>query len=191
MGIFSLSPTEITEGKWFQNEARKRRFEELREKYMREHSMINKTPTTQVRDSSAFKRLSEFFGGMMLIEITPAKISDYKSLRIADGIKPATISRELEVLRHALNLSIQWEWIETNPFSKVKLDKPNNKIERWITSEEEKCLLDASVSWLKEIIIFALNTGMRQDEILSLQSSQINLHNRTVTLLITKNSRLG
>ena len=185
--IYAKRLTEITEGKWFQNEARKRRFEELREKYMTEHSMINKTPTTQVRDISAFKRLSEFFGGLMLIDITPAKISDYKSLRITKGIKPATISRELEVLRHALNLSIQWEWIETNPFSKVKLDKPNNQIERWITSEEEKCLLDVSVSWLKEIIVFALNTGMRQDEILSLQWSQIDLIRRTATLLITKN----
>ena len=119
----------------------------------------------------------------MLIEITPAKISDYKSLRITEGIKPATISRELEVLRHALNQSIQWEWRESNPFSKIKLDKPNNQIERWITSKEEKCLMDTSVSWLKEIIIFALNTGMMQDEILSLQWSQIDLIRRNVTLV--------
>src|SRR3989337_1068203 len=185
--IYAKRLTEITEGKWFQSEARNRRFEELREKYMTEHSMINKTPTTQVRDISAFKRLSEFFVGLRLIDITPAKISDYKSLSITKGMKPATISRELEVLRHALNLSIQWEWIETNPFSKVKLDKPNNQIERWITAEEEKCLLNTSVSWLKEIIVFALNTGMRQDEILSLQWSQIDLIRRTATLLITKN----
>lgn len=135
--IYAKCLTEITEGKWFANEARKRRFEELRDKYMTEHSKINKTPTTQVRDGSAFKRLSGFFEGLMLIELTPAKISDYKSLRIKKGIKPATISRELEVLRHALNLAIQWEWIETSPFSKIKLDRPNNQIERWITPEEE------------------------------------------------------
>ena len=185
--IYAKRLTEISEGKWFQNEARKRRFEELREKYMTEHSKINKTPTTQVRDGSAFKRLSGFFGGLMLADITPAKISDYKSLRIKDGVKTATISRELEVLRHALSLAIQWEWIEITPFSKVKIEKPNNKIERWITPEEERCLLDASTPRLKEIIIFALNTGMRQDEIPSLQWPQVDLFKRTVTLLITKN----
>src|SRR3972149_6132139 len=185
--IYAKRLTEITEGKWFPNEARRRTFEELRERYMAEHSRVHKTPTTVVRDQSAFKNLSGVFKGLMLAEITPARISDYKSLRIQEGVKPATISRELEVLRHALNLSIQWEWIETNPFSKVKLDKPNNQIERWITSEEEKCLLDVSVSWLKEIIVFALNTGMRQDEILSLQWPQIALIRRTATLLLTKN----
>lgn len=185
--IYAKRLTEITEGKWFANEARKRRFEELRERYMTEHSKINKTATTQVRDGSAFKRLSGFFEGLMLMEITPAKISDYKSLRIKAGVKPSTISRELEVLRHALNLAIQWEWIETSPFSKIKLDRPKNEIERWITPEEEKRLLDSSTPQLKEIIIFALNTGMRQDEILSLQWSQVDLFRRNVTLLITKN----
>src|SRR3989304_8447028 len=100
--IYAKRLTEITEGKWFQNEARKRRFEELREKYMTEHSKINKTPTTQVRDSSAFKRLSVFFGGLMLAEITPARISDYNSQRIKEGVKPATILRELSILRHAI-----------------------------------------------------------------------------------------
>ncbi|MDD5434574.1 MAG: tyrosine-type recombinase/integrase [Nitrospira sp.] len=185
--IYAKRLTEITEGKWFFNEARKRTFEELRDKYMTEHSKINKTPTTQVRDGSAFKRLSGFFGGLMLLEITPAQISDYKSLRIKAGIKPSTISRELEVLRHAMNLALQWEWIETSPFSKIKLDRPKNEIERWITAEEEKRLLDASTHQLREIIIFALNTGMRQDEILSLQWSQVDLFRRNVTLLITKN----
>ena len=185
--IYAKRLTEITEGKWFPDEARKRRFEELKEKYMTEHSKINKTETTYIRDGSAFKRLSGFLKGLMLSEITPAKISDYKSLRIKDGVKTATISRELEVLRHALSLAIQWEWIEVTPFSKVKIEKPNNKIERWITPEEEKRLLDASTPMLKEIIIFALNTGMRQDEILSLQWSQVDLFKRNVTLLITKN----
>lgn len=179
--------TAITEGKWFPNEAKKRTFEELKERYMTEHSKVNKTSTTCIREESIFKHLSRYFGGLMLAEITPARISDYKSLRIRDGVKPATTSRELQVLRHALNLAIQWEWMETTPFRKVKLDKPNNKIERWITAEEEKKLLDASLPWLREIIIFALNTGMRQDEILSLHWSQIDLFRRTVILLITKN----
>lgn len=185
--IYAKRLTEITEGKWFPNEARRRTFEELRERYMAEHSRVHKTPTTVVRDQSAFKNLSGVFNGLMLAEITPARISDYKALRIQEGVKPATISRELEVLRHALNLAIQWEWMETTPFSKVKIEKPNNRVERWITPDEEKCLLNASTPWLQEIIIFALNTGMRQDEILSLKWSQIDLFRRTASLLVTKN----
>lgn len=185
--IYAKRLTEITEGKWFPNEARKRTFEELRTRYMTEHSKVYKTAKSSTRDESAFKCLSTVFAGLMLSGITPAKIFDYKSVRIKDGVKPATIFKELAILRHSLNIARQWEWIESNPFSKVKFEQVHNKIERWITPEEEKRLLDASAPWLKEIIIFAINTGMRQDEILSLQWSQVDLSRLTVTLLITKN----
>ncbi len=119
--IYAKRLTEITEGKWFANEARKRRFEELRERYMTEHSKVHKAPNSFIRDVGVFKCLSRIFNGLMLADITPAKISDYKSQRIKDGVKPATILRELSVMRHSLNLAVQWEWIETNPFCKVKL----------------------------------------------------------------------
>ena len=41
--IYAKRLTEITEGKWFPNEARKRTFEEVKERYMAEHSKIYKT----------------------------------------------------------------------------------------------------------------------------------------------------
>ena len=48
-----------------------------------------------------------------------------------EGAKPATLARELEVFRHSLNLAVrEWEWLESNPFEKVKIEKPQNKKER-------------------------------------------------------------
>jgi integrase len=179
---------ELAENRWFPNEAKKRTFEELKDRYMKEHSTIYKTPKSSLRDISSFKHLSGFFSGLTLAEITPARISEYKSLRRTEGAKPATLARELEVLRHALNLAVrEWEWLDKNPFEKVKIEKVNNKVERWITPEEELRLLDVSSPWLREIIIFALNTGMRQDEILSLKWSQVDLFRRTLTILESKN----
>lgn len=189
--IHAKALTEIEEGRWFSNESRTRTFEELRDRYMREHSKVNKAPKSSLRDESSFKHLSAFFGGMTLAELTPARISEYKSLRRTEGAKPATLSRELEVLRHALNLAVrEWEWLDRNPFERVKIERAHNKIERWITKEEEERLLGVSPSWVKEIIIFALNTGMRQDEILSLKWPQVDLLRRTVTLLKTKNKEI-
>jgi len=179
---------EIEEGRWFNNEARRRTFEELRYRYMHEHSTVHKSPKSVIRDESSFKHLSAFFGGLVLLELTPARISEYKSLRRSQEAKTATIARELEVLRHALNLALkEWEWIERNPFEKVRIDKAHNTRERWITFEEEQRLLDASPAWLREIIVFALNTGMRQNEILSLQWPEVDLFRRTATILLTKN----
>jgi integrase len=138
-----------------------------------------------------FKHLSGFFGGLTVAELTPARISEYKSFRRTEGAKPATLSRELEVLRHALNLAVrEWEWLDRSPFEKIRIDKFNNKVERWLTREEEKRLLEVSPLWLREIIIFALNTGMRENEILSLQWPQVDLCRRTATLLETKNKEI-
>ncbi len=186
--IYAKTVTEIAEGKWFQNEAKRRTFEELRDRYMREHSTINKAPKSAVRDAGSFKHLARFFGGSSLATITPARISEYKSSRRQEGAKPATLNRELEVLRHAMNLAIrEWEWLERTPFDRVRLERLNNKIERWLTGEEEEKLLQASPPWLQKIIIFALNSGARQDEILSLKWSEVDLTRRTATFLKTKN----
>ena len=184
--------TEIIEGRYFEKkEAQKHTFEELRERYMKEHSEVNKSEKSSVRDKSLFNHLSRSFSGMSLFEITPARISEHKSLRRSDGASTATIAREFEVLRHSLNLALrEWEWIYKNPFEKVKIEKPNNKVERWLTIEEEKDLLEASLPWLREIIIFALNTGMRQNEILTLKWNQVDLKRRTATLLVTKNKEV-
>ena len=180
--------SEIAEGRWFPVEAKRRIFEELRDRYMKEHSQVYKTPKSTLRDETSFKHLSKFFGGLTLAEITPARISEYKSLRKAEKAKPATLARELEVFRHSLNLAArEWEWLERNPFEKVKIEKPQNKKERWISREEERRLLDAALPWLREIVLFAFNTGMRQDEILSLRWPQVDLSRRAMTLLETKN----
>jgi len=186
--IYARRKLDVAEGKWFAAKIKPRTFGELKEKYMREHSKVHKAPKSNIRDISSFNHLDGFFGDCLLSEITPGRIAEYKSFRLAEGIRPATLARELEVLRHALNLAVrEWEWLEKSPFEKVRIEKINNKSERWITKSEEHTLLDASQQWLREIIIFALNTGMRQNEILSLKWSEVDLSRRTVTVLETKN----
>ncbi len=179
---------EAAEGRWFPRKAKQKTFEELKEKYMREHSAVHKAQSSHERDFSTFKQLDRGFKGLTLSQITPSKISDYKALRQREGKKTATISKELELLRNALNYAAgEWQWLERNPFERVKIEKPNNKVDRPLTFEEEKRLLDASLPWLKDIIVFALHTGMRRGEILSLQWEHIDFERKTAILLKTKN----
>ena len=42
--IYEKRRTEVAEGTWFPNEAKKKTFDELRERYMEEHSKPNKAP---------------------------------------------------------------------------------------------------------------------------------------------------
>lgn len=88
------------------------------------------------------KRLRPFFGPMTLAEITPKVIVQYKNKRYVDGVSPATINRELAMMKKAFNLARkEWEWCRDNPVSRVSLEKENNKRDRWLTHEEEERLL--------------------------------------------------
>ena len=101
---------------------------------------------------------------------------------------PSTINMEMSLMNHAFTLAIkEWEWVKDNPVKMVSREKVNNLIERWLTLEEEKNLLNSSPKWLQEIIIFAINTGFRLSEILDLKWPQVDLLKKTVTILVQKN----
>jgi len=138
--------SDVIEGVWVPGRARKRAFGEP-------------------RDTTPFTHLTGFYVGEELSHVTPSHIADYNSVRSRQGAKRATLAREFEVLRHAFNLVVRkWGWLKASSFEKVKIDKVGSKKERWITRDEEVRLLAASLPWLKEVIVFALNTGLRQDE---------------------------
>jgi integrase len=91
-------------------------------------------------------------------------------------------------MSHAFNLAMnEWEWVWENPVKKVSKEKVNNSIERWLTLEEEKRLLAFSSEWLRQIVRFAINTGLRQGEILDLKWAEVDLSRRTLTILEQKN----
>ena len=70
-----------------------------------------------------------------------------------------------------------------------KMEKENNERDRWLTKDEEKRLLESSPEWLREIMVFALNTGLRQGEILSLEWSRVDFERKTILIQKTKNGK--
>jgi integrase len=65
--------------------------------------------------------------------------------------------------------------VEQSPFERGKslMLKENNERVRFLNDDEIKCLLENSVPHLRDIIICAINTGMRRGEILGLKWSQV------------------
>jgi integrase len=187
--IFDKLKGEIAEGKWFEKlPGEDYTFAELMEKYMVEYSAVNKAASSHKRDKSLAAHLLKAFGANYLLDIKPAMVSDYKVQRRAEGAFPRTINYELTLMSHAFNIAIgEWEWIDDNPIRKVKKERTNNAIERWLTVEEEDRLLKVAAKWLQEIIVFAINTGLRQSEILDLKWSQVDMERKTIIILEQKN----
>jgi len=179
----------IAEGKWFERlPGEEKTFAEMMEKYLREYSARNKAPKSHTRDKSLADHLLNSFGDLTLVEIAPHLISAYKTKRREEGAAPKTINNELTLMGHAFNIAIrEWEWVKENPVCKISKEKVDNVVERWLTFEEEKKLMAASPKWLQEITVFALETGLRQSEILDLQWPRVDFFRKTITILEQKN----
>jgi integrase len=166
-------------------------FKGMMDEFMKEHA-----PTVSISMQgsyeSSLKHLLPFFGNKRLLSISRSSISEYKKLRRSQDVKPATINRELAMLSKAFNLAVdEWEWIKERdrPFSKMSYLKENNERYRWLTEDEETSLLAQCPEWLREIIVFALNTGLRQDELLSLEWTRVDLARKTIFIKNTKNGK--
>ena len=180
--ILDKTKGEIVEGKWFEKlEGDNRTFGEMMDKYMEEHSIPKKASAD--RDKVSLVHLRPHFEEYAITTITSKMINEYKSKRREEGSSPGTINRELALMKHAFNLALkEWEWVTENPVMKVTMEKEPPSRDRFLTYEEEERLLSASPQWLKEIIIFAAETGCRREEILSLQWKDVDLFKKVITI---------
>ena len=134
------------------------------------------------RDELCLRHLMEFYKGRILSDIKPQDIDDYKTSRLSE-VSPATINRELEVLRHLFNLADRWnKYFGKNPVSRAGLLPLNNKKERILTLDEEKRLLAACDTYLGNIVTTALYTGMRKGEIITLKWDNVDLESGLITI---------
>lgn len=107
--------------------------------------------------------------------------------------KNSTLNRYVAILSKMFNLLIADNKLKHNPcvFS-TKLRENNHKI-RYLTKEEQDrlfCVLKQNkYNHIKPIIIFALYTGMRIGEILSLKWEQIDLKDNYINILKSKSGK--
>ena len=184
--VYAQVTVQLVEGRYFETlEEKTRTFGELMDRFEAEH-LPKKASQRSYR--GYVKHLRAFFGDRVLAEITPKVIVEYKNQRLATGLAPASINRELAMLKKAFNLAIrEWEWCRDNPVSRVSMEKGANKRDRWLTEDEEARLLAACPSWLRELVVFALHSGMRLGEILALTWTGVDLFRKTVTVFRSKN----
>ena len=184
--------TDIVEGKYYEKPTgHNKTFRQLMDRFMKEHAP-KVSGSMQKSYASSLKHLIPFFGDLNLLSISRKKISEYKVLRLDEGARPSSLNRELAMVSKAFTLALEdWDLISGNdkPFSKMPYERENNERDRWLTEDEEKKLLESCPEWLREIISFALNTGLRQGELLSLEWSRVSLFRKTILIQKTKNGK--
>ena len=138
-------------------------------------------------------------GPLIVKDITSVAIASYRDFRLQE-INPRTLKKlatstvrlELSLLSNFFEIGrIEWGICDENPVSKVRKPKPPPGRDRRLTPREDRLVLRYAHNHvnaeLYSIIVVALESAMRQGEILNLTWENLNLKSRIAHLPDTKN----
>jgi integrase len=182
-------------------------FKAMTERYVREKEAAKKKNIRS--DKHIIVRLLAAFGETTpLTEITSPKITDYRLARLTmvspktrKRLEPATVNRELQVLRGMLRMAASEDcgYLEKAPT--VKMEKEPEGRLRFLTEDEavrllEECRKSAEhpISTnrsprLHALVVVALHTGMRRGELCGLVWNRVDFSRGVIQLEKTKAGR--
>lgn len=151
----------------------KRIFREAATKFLQE----NQHKKSIREDAMMLRILDSFIGDLPLEAIHMGSLQSYVEARRKDGVKARTINYGFQVVRRILNLAAgEWmdehglTWLAAAP--KIKLLSQQDARKPYpLDWEEQDRLFNALAPHLKEMALFAVNTGCRNREICRLRWS--------------------
>jgi integrase len=170
-------------------ESTRHRLKDLLVRYERE-VLPRKRPGTQAHQAQQLAWWQQQLGHLRLDQLTPARLTACRE-RLAETRASATVNRYLAVLSHAFSVAVvEWGWLEASPLRRVQsLREPRGRV-RWLDEAERQRLLAAGAAssnrLLLPVVILALSTGARKQELLSLTWRDVDLHRERLLLHQTK-----
>jgi integrase len=159
----------------------------LMERYIRHQKSLVR-PSTFERLGGILQNLQKHLPEQ-LKAITKRTVAAYIETR-SESVKPATVAKEVSVLKHCLKLAVEWELIHQSPAAGARLPKLPAGRTKYLTPEELQSALEAAPDWMRAPLAFAACTGVRRGEMLSLKWVDVDLVNRRLYLHETKNGEL-
>lgn len=140
-----------------------------------EHSRIIHSIKTTSDYGYLFTGLLRIFGDVQLKSFTRSTIENYVESRLRDASAYAA-RKELAYLSSMFNYAIPKNYLLANPCKGIKKPKLPEKLPVFFSREEFQMLLtNIHDEAMKAIVLFAVNTGLRRMEILTLEWGQVNL----------------
>jgi len=145
---------------------------DLLERYAREVSAHKKGKKWEEVRIRLLQRDS--LAAVRLRDLDATHLSTWQERR-AKAIKSASVRRERNLLQNALSIGRkEWKWVKGNPFDGVRRPKDSRHRDR-IATQDELDRLTAQTGGLSEIILWAVETGMRCKEIANLRDVRGNV----------------
>lgn len=157
--------------------------------------LFSKSNRNYKRELYFYDYLIDFFGEHRSIDtITTLEIEEYKNWRrkskrandLAKNISPASVNKELRTLKAEFTRGIRLGLINRNPFMKVQYLKVTKIEKEYLTPAEIQHIINNIQDiTLRNIVVFAVLTGCRLNEIVYLQWANIDLQNRIIYIINT------
>lgn len=186
------------------NEAESTSFVNALEMYAEQVTSKKRSNASELSRIQAMQRHS--LALRSIASIRGADMAGYRDERLAEGLAPATVRRELALISHVFTIARK-EWrMESlsNPVELIRQPSVDDARDRRILSanvwtpqngelvceyldELEMISRHSRSTELPEIVRFAVETGMRRGEISGLLRANVDLKKRTALLPLTKN----
>ncbi|MBA7684825.1 Tyrosine recombinase XerC [subsurface metagenome] len=144
-------------------------------------------PLSMQRETQRLRKIQDFFQGLEIVyleDITPYHLERLKAEFKGRGLSKTTVNMYLQILRGMFYKAIDWEvYNKPNPLKKVRFFKRETPVQALSKEGMSKVLKAARIisdsprsqvqRLFYDLVIFALNTGMRKSEILNLKWQDI------------------
>ena len=147
----------------------------------REYIKNKLTISSQSSVKLCFSMLTKAIGNPQLRKIDVKTID--KFITSTFNRSESTAALNYRTLKAAFNKALQWNYITSNPFSKIKAPKVEKKLPVFISDNEFKQILEATEKqFLRDLFITAYNTGMRAGELVNLKWNAVNFEQGIITV---------
>jgi integrase len=137
---------------------------------------------------TVFNNLESHFGATKLEEIDHIAMQGYVSARLNDGVKTATVNRELTVLSKTLKWATDIGYLPVTP--RVPWQSVTKSVPRSFTSKEMDSIIQTLQSFgydeAADFVRVLRGTGARPGEILALTPEQCDFERKTILVRATK-----
>jgi integrase len=106
--------------------------------------------------------------------------------------KTTTVNGQCKYATRMMQDAIENGVIDTNPFNMVRKPRAETR-GQYLSYTQEELIIEGKPLWFRAAVVFSVETGVRQGEIIKLQAANLDLKNRMLRLDVreTKGGRLA
>ena len=144
--------------------------------------------TAHIRSAKKYDQLQRLyvsprFGSLPLGQITRKDVQGlHVDMLEKMKLSPASADHAIKFMRRALNLAVQWDYLEKNPLKNFELFMVDNQVENYLSDEQLQRLIGIlrtdSNRTVCMILLFLISTGARANEAMTAIWKNISIEGR-------------